>query len=174
MQSPLLATGLLQTVYFLNQSNSKHVRLGFFQEHLYGTYSLQVRFYQRDSFVSLTYEEFSGLLIHLSSISECLRNSSKLVLQVSAGVFIHCNGKRITLRKDKSSIFLLHDEWKYFNTYTLALQHILQFLYVNSQSFLSYAQQIIDSGTFTAPSTDQSYYNRIYYEIQHNGFTTSD
>lgn len=151
--SPFLTSGLLQSCYFLDSNNQKHVRVGFFQTQIHGLYTLLVRFFSRDVNLSIEYNDYVSLLIHQPSVGECLRKGRKLLIHISDDLSINCIGYKVWLRSKSSSvgICLTAAEWNTLDLYTPTIHHYLQHLHLNCQVYLTYIQQLVKTGELVTP-----------------------
>lgn len=171
MKSSVEDCGLLQTCYFLNNTNTKHIRVGFFQSADTNEYSLQVRFYHGSVQVTVSFDIFCRIISHLSSVAECLTFKSILNIRLTDNLQLTCNSKRAILRKNKQSIPFDQNEWAAFKRLTPVLRHIAQIYHSNSQVYLNYVQNTINLGYYIEPTLGLSPTSceRIYYELMHHG-----
>lgn len=178
MRQVLQDIALLQTCYFLNNTNTKHVRIGFFP--VDEVYKLQVRIYHLGTTLCLDFETFNRILAHLPSVQECLRFGSTVHFHLTDEIHLSCSGKRVILRQSKKgqvnrTVTLDKEELYTFVELSSLLRHISQKYHLNSQSYLNYINATIESQFYIEPTAGLSPTSceRIYYELAYHGNYTT-
>lgn len=167
---PFKSCGFLHSSYFLDDCNTKHVRVGFFQnEDL--QYSLQILFVNCNNIFRMSFEEFSTLYIHLNTINECMSKKLRLTLELTPDISLVCLKQRLKIRRKNNFPFHFSGvEWSNFEVYTPTLLHTIQKLYIHEPELISYSESLIAAGSYINPPNLNLDTERIFYELQNNGY----
>lgn len=174
----LLLTGLLQTVYFLNSSYTKHIQVGLYPSQFGKSYELRIRFQSCEESVVLTHEEFVSFLVYDSAICEILRNSLRMTLLSSQNVkIIVTKQKGVTVRHLQSGtvVTLTKKEWGVFHKLIPNVRLISDHFQVNSRVYQTYIASVLSFPDTLVPSCgiDPLSCQRINCDLNLHGYVTN-
>lgn len=145
--------GVLENIYFLNRSLTKHVRISFVADF---DFSLRIQFLDRVSSICLDFHEYCSLCVHRTGIWENLTKSTYFCTNLNDRLQLLVKNQCIVLKDTSTGVKTLFSskEWHTVEKLFPCLNRSVHNYYNRESKVRDYVQTLLKHKDFEAPQKD--------------------